>query len=114
MLAHTAWLVLICQRDGHNKFWKIRRVGESPSTMKTVERCWGKVGTQGMRKTAVFRTPERAKAVMVDLIESKLRKGYLRVTTTDESIDHSQDEATSDHDFLERLRAKVKKQWGVA
>ena len=115
--AYTAWQVYEYRSARHNKFWKIRLSGKSTESMTAIERWWGKLGTPGLRKTSIFHSAVRAQTAMQQLIDMKVRKGYTRV---DDEIDTEKPtgrlhggEAMDERNFLERLRAKVKKQWGA-
>lgn len=63
--------------DGHNKFWSISWVsGKSTAIIK-----YGKIGTRG-----TIKNKESSHAENLALINSKLRKGYVRLETKKTSL----------------------------
>jgi predicted DNA-binding WGR domain protein len=62
-----------CKAGTANKFWTVSVAGNAATY------TWGKIGTEGQRKTKTFATPAAATAEVKSLIAEKTKKGYRAV-----------------------------------
>lgn len=75
LLAGGNWACLRYTDDGHNKFWRIRVVGCESGTWE-VHRWWGRIGTEGQKKSEPFYGYPGAAAHAEGLLSKKLADGY--------------------------------------
>ncbi len=64
---------LECTDDGHAKFWEATLEGVALHVR------WGKIGTDGQRKSHTFASADAAKSERDKLVREKTRKGYVLV-----------------------------------
>ncbi|MDQ0272723.1 putative DNA-binding WGR domain protein [Cytobacillus purgationiresistens] len=84
-----------------DKFWKMNMTGSSYTV------TYGKVGTVGAVKTKEFESEEACQKEANKLIQSKLKKGYVLVDSSEHLIKESSITDLFFGSCLRRLRKKV-------